>query len=54
MKNAREVNPEAHEAYLKGRFFWNKRTPEGLKIAIDYFNQAAAKDPNYAPAWEPL
>src|SRR5437016_520259 len=45
------VNPEAYELYLKGRFFWNKRNGEDLRKAIDYFNQAIAKDPNYALAY---
>ena len=44
-------NPEAYELYLKGRFFWNKRTGVDLRKAIDYFNQAIAKDPNYALAY---
>jgi tetratricopeptide (TPR) repeat protein len=48
------VNPEAYEAYLKGRYFWNKRTADGLKKAIDYFNQAIEKDPNYAQAYTGL
>jgi TolB-like protein/DNA-binding winged helix-turn-helix (wHTH) protein len=48
------VNGEAYESYLKGRFFWNKRTGEGLKKAIDYFSQAIQNDPNYAPAYAGL
>ena len=44
-------NSEAYELYLKGRFFWNKRTAADLRKSIDYFNQAIAKDPNYAPAY---
>jgi TolB-like protein/Flp pilus assembly protein TadD len=44
-------NPEAYELYLKGRFFWNKRTGVDLRKAIDYFQQAIAKDPNYALAY---
>ncbi len=44
------ANPEAYELYLKGRFFWNKRTGPHLRQAIDYFNHAIAKDPNYALA----
>jgi TolB-like protein/Flp pilus assembly protein TadD len=44
-------NPEAHELYLRGRFFWNKRTAADLRRSIDYFDQAIAKDPNYAPAY---
>ena len=48
------ANTEAYELYLKGRFFWNKRTGADLKRAIDYFNQAIAKDPNYALAYAGL
>jgi tetratricopeptide (TPR) repeat protein len=48
------VNPEAYEAYLKGRYFWNKRTGEGLKKAVEYFNVAIAKDPSYAQAYAGL
>jgi len=44
-------NPEAYQLYLKGRFFWNKRTGEDLKVALDYFQKAAAADPNYAAAY---
>jgi len=47
----RPVNPAAHEAYLKGRFHWNKRTEEELRTGIDYFNQAVAADPRYAEAY---
>jgi TolB-like protein/DNA-binding winged helix-turn-helix (wHTH) protein/Flp pilus assembly protein TadD len=54
LKNVTHVNPEAYEAYLKGRYFWNKRTGDGLKEAIDYFNQAIEKDPNYAAAYSGL
>jgi TolB-like protein/Flp pilus assembly protein TadD len=44
-------DPEAYEFYLKGRFFWNKRTGTDLRKAIEYFNQAVARDPNYALAY---
>jgi TolB-like protein/Tfp pilus assembly protein PilF len=44
-------DPEAYELYLKGLFFWNKRTGADLRKAIDYFNRAIAKDPNYALAY---
>jgi TolB-like protein/Flp pilus assembly protein TadD len=44
-------NTEAHQLYLKGRFFWNKRTGNDLKKSIDYFQQAIAVDPNYALAY---
>lgn len=42
---------EAEQFYLKGRFFWQKRTPEGLNRALDYFTQAIVHDQNYAPAY---
>jgi TolB-like protein/Tfp pilus assembly protein PilF/class 3 adenylate cyclase len=42
------ANTEAYELYLKGRFFWNKRTGADLRTAIEYFNQALGKDPGYA------
>jgi TolB-like protein/tetratricopeptide (TPR) repeat protein len=44
-------NTEAHQLYLKGRFFWNKRTGNDLKKSIDYFEQAIAADPSYALAY---
>lgn len=44
-------SPEAHELYLRGRFFWNKRTAADLRRSIEYFDQAIAKDPSYAPAY---
>jgi tetratricopeptide (TPR) repeat protein len=43
-------NYEAYDLYLKGQYFWNKRTTEGFQRAIDYFQQAIAKDPNYGRA----
>jgi eukaryotic-like serine/threonine-protein kinase len=48
------VNPEAHQAYLAGRFYWNKRTTEGVNKSIGYFDQAIAKDPSYALAYAGL
>lgn len=50
----RPVDPAARTRYLTGRFFWNKRDEPGLKKAIEYFNQAIAKDPSYAPAYSGL
>src|SRR5262249_49541439 len=47
-------NSEAYELYLKGRYFWDKRTLEGLDKAISYFNQAIDKDPTYALAYAGL
>ena len=48
------ANPEAYELYLKGRFFWNKRSGVDLRKAIEFFNQAIAQDPNYALAYAGL
>jgi len=48
-KRATENN-EAYELYLKGRYYWNKRNEEGFRKAIEYFNHAIEKDPNYALA----
>jgi TolB-like protein/Tfp pilus assembly protein PilF len=48
------VNPEAYELYLKGRFFWNKRTGDDLRKSIEYLKQAIAKDPGYALAYAAL
>ena len=54
LKNGKVVNPEAYESYLKGRYFWNKRTADGLKAALAYFKQAIEEDPKYAPAYSGL
>jgi len=45
------ANHEAEDFYLKGRFYWNKRTPESLDKAVDAFTQSIVHDPNYAPAY---
>jgi DNA-binding winged helix-turn-helix (wHTH) protein/TolB-like protein/Tfp pilus assembly protein PilF len=47
-------NAEAYQLYLKGRFFWNKRTGEGFKLGIVQFKQAVEKDPGYALAYAGL
>lgn len=54
LAKTRPVNPEAYDLYLKGRYYWNQRTPEGIKESIDYFEQAARKDPNFALAYAGL
>src|SRR5207302_11413212 len=51
LQNPKVVNPEAYEDSLKGRYFWNKRTGDGLRRAIYYFNRAIEKDPNFANAY---
>lgn len=50
-KQVAVIDPEAHELYLQGRFFWNKRSTADLLKSIDYFQQALQKDPNYALAY---
>jgi TolB-like protein/Tfp pilus assembly protein PilF len=48
------TNPEAYQLYLKGKFYWNKRTGEALKQAAEFYNQAIEKDPTYALAYSGL
>ena len=48
------ANPEAYQAYLKGRYYWNRRTSENLKKAIEQFKAATDLDPNYALAYTGL
>jgi serine/threonine-protein kinase len=47
----RTVNPQALEAYLLGRFYWNRRTPEGVQRSLEEFQRAATIDPQYAAAY---
>jgi len=47
-------NAEAYQLYLKGRYYWNKYTEEGLNRSVEYFRQAIEKDPGYAPAYAGL
>jgi serine/threonine protein kinase len=54
LSSASSVNPEAHEDYLRGRYFWNLRTEEDLGKARNYFERATQKDPAYAPAYSGL
>jgi TolB-like protein/DNA-binding winged helix-turn-helix (wHTH) protein/tetratricopeptide (TPR) repeat protein len=54
LRNVAVVNPVAYESYLKGRFFWNKRTADGLKVALAYFDQAIGEDAGYAQAYSGL
>ena len=51
MESGQAVDPEAYRLYLQGRFFWSKRDAPGLRKAMEYFQQAIAKDPTYAQAY---
>jgi TolB-like protein/DNA-binding winged helix-turn-helix (wHTH) protein/Flp pilus assembly protein TadD len=48
------IDPEAYESYLKGRFYWSKRSAETSRKAVGYFEQAIERDPAYAPAYSGL
>jgi TolB-like protein/DNA-binding winged helix-turn-helix (wHTH) protein/Flp pilus assembly protein TadD len=50
----RQLSPAAYEAYLKGRYYWNKRTGESMQKAEQYFQQAVDNDPTYAAAYSGL
>jgi TolB-like protein/DNA-binding winged helix-turn-helix (wHTH) protein/tetratricopeptide (TPR) repeat protein len=54
LATARNVDPAAYEAYLKGRYYWNKRTAEAMQKAEVYFQQAIDKDPSYGVAYSGL
>ncbi|MBV9959739.1 MAG: winged helix-turn-helix domain-containing protein [Acidobacteria bacterium] len=51
LRKNQTVNPEAFRAYIKGRYFWNRRTPEGLRKGLEYGREAVALDPAYASAY---
>jgi len=54
LRTAGEIDPAAFEAYLQGRYFWNKRTEDGLKRALEFFRRAVDIDPVYARAYAGL
>jgi eukaryotic-like serine/threonine-protein kinase len=54
LADKRPIDPEAYQAYLQGRYYWNKRTEEDIRKAIGYFQQAINKEPNYALAYAGL
>jgi eukaryotic-like serine/threonine-protein kinase len=54
LRRTRPVDPEAYQLYLKGRYYWNRRSEEGFHRAIEYFSGALEKDPNYALAYAGL
>ncbi len=51
---AADIDPVAHDLYLRGRYEWNRRTPEGLQRAVELFQQAVARDSSYAAAYSGL
>lgn len=54
LQQIRQANPQALDAYLRGRYSWNRRTEEGMREAVQYFQQAIAFDSSYAPAYSGL
>ncbi|HET9742346.1 MAG TPA: winged helix-turn-helix domain-containing protein [Terriglobales bacterium] len=54
LANSRRARPEAYVAYLKGRYYWNKRTGDNMRKAEAYFQQAIDSDPTYAAAYSGL
>jgi TolB-like protein/Tfp pilus assembly protein PilF len=54
LESGKPIDPLAYEAYLRGRYFWNKRTEDGLRKAIESFNEAIEADPTYAEAYAGL
>ena len=54
LASAREVDPEAYQLYVKGRYFWDKRSEESVNRSIDYFKAAIDRDPSYAAAYSGL
>jgi tetratricopeptide (TPR) repeat protein len=54
LQRSKTVKPEAYDPYLKGRYFWNKRTGDGLRKAIEYFTLAIEKDPSFPAAYSGL
>ena len=52
LARAPAISPLAHEAYLKGRYFWNNRTEDGLKKGIEFFHDAIAHEPDFAAAYD--
>jgi TolB-like protein/DNA-binding winged helix-turn-helix (wHTH) protein/Tfp pilus assembly protein PilF len=54
LADTRAVGPEAHEAYLKGRYYFNQRTEEAVNKSVAYFEEAIAQDPMYASAYSGL
>jgi eukaryotic-like serine/threonine-protein kinase len=51
LSRVRSVDPDVYESFLKGRYYWNKRTPTALATAVEHFTAALARDPTFAPAY---
>jgi serine/threonine-protein kinase len=54
LARAYTASPDAYDSYLEGRYYWNKRTEEGLRQSVEYFRQALVEDPNYALGYAAL
>ena len=54
LASSRPANPDAQELYLKGRYFWNQRTPEGIAKAVAYLKESVQEEPDYARAYAGL
>jgi len=54
LSRSRPIDPQVHEEYLKGRFFYNQRTAEGFRKAVEHFQTAVAHDPGYGDAYAGL
>jgi TolB-like protein/Tfp pilus assembly protein PilF len=54
LSRERRVDPRAYEAYLRGRYHWNRRSADGIRRGIEYFQEAIDRDPGYAPAYAGL
>ena len=54
LSSAESLDPEAYQAYLRGRYFWNQRTRESMERSVEYFDSAAARAPRFALAYAGL
>jgi TolB-like protein/Tfp pilus assembly protein PilF len=54
LASARPINPQAHEAFLEGLYFWNQLTEKGIRKSIEYFQKAIQLEPGYARAYSAL
>jgi serine/threonine-protein kinase len=54
LRNAAQVDPKVHETYLRGRYYWNQRTRDGLERSVEYLKSAVELDPSFAPGYAAL